>query len=134
MNDVDGNSEFERRVRQALRDSSDALDGRTRSKLTQARYAALDGAASSGATSVGGVLALAQGGLWRWVPAGAAAAVLLVTMMYVSQRNVATPADDLAMLADADVYALHADAEQEPDYDFYEWAAAAAETDGESGS
>jgi hypothetical protein len=127
VSDSDGNSEFERRVRQALQDSSDALDGRLRSKLTQARHAALDGAAARAGAG-------ANRGAWRWAPAGAVAAAMLVTVMYVSQRSVVTPADDLAMLADADVYALNLDVEQEPDYDFYEWAAAAAESDGETGS
>jgi hypothetical protein len=127
MNDGNGLSEFERRVRQALRDGSDALDGRTRSKLTQARYAALDGGVRPGARMVRGA--------WRWAPAGAIAAAMLVTLTYVHQRSAVAPTDDLAMLADAEVYALNADTEHEPDYDFYEWAtAAAADPEVESGS
>ena len=59
-------------------------------------------------------------------PAGAVAAALLVTVMYFQQRSAVAPADDLAMLADAEVYALNADTEHELDYDFYEWAVAAA--------
>jgi hypothetical protein len=120
MSGSDGQSEFERRVGQALRDDSEALDGRTRSKLTQARHAALDGASARAGRG-----AWVGRGAWRWAPAGAVAAALLVTVMYVQQRSAVAPAEDLAMLADAEVYALNADTEHEPDYDFYEWAATA---------
>jgi hypothetical protein len=127
MSDRDDRSEFERRVSQALHDGSDALDGHTRSKLTQARHAALE----QGVGRRGAWLGFG----WRqWAPAGTVAAAVLVTMMYISQHGVMTPTDDLEMFADADVYALNADADQEPDYDFYEWAAAAGQADGDSGS
>jgi hypothetical protein len=127
MSDDDERSEFERRVRQVLQDSTDALDGRTRSKLTQARHAALE----QGASQPGALLGR---GWLRWAPAGAVAAALLFSVMYIHRPGVVASADDLEMLADADVYALNAEAEQEPDYEFYEWAAAAGEPGSESGS
>ena len=70
-NGVDaGAREFERRVAALLTDSADALDGRTRSALTRARYAALEQAARP-----------ARSTLWRgWAPAGAVAMALLVVV------------------------------------------------------
>lgn len=122
-----GNSAFERSLRQALLAGDEALDGRTRSRLTQARHAAL-----------------ASAGRWRgarawrgWAPAGVAATAVLATVLYFNERTVETPAavpvngsalDDFDMLADADALELNAGPDGgELDYDFYEWAAAAAD-------
>ncbi|HXS29551.1 MAG TPA: hypothetical protein VN755_01855, partial [Steroidobacteraceae bacterium] len=64
-------TEFERRASAVLRDSADGLDGATRSRLTQARHAALS--------------QLGQGSGWRgaWliVPGGAAAAAVLMALL-----------------------------------------------------
>ena len=131
------NTEFERRLRAHLIESSEALDGRTRSRLTQARYAALEQANRSPGTRLFG---------WRGLaPAGAVAMALLVTVFYVRQRDGVLPAtglvataatsgalDDLVLLADVDGYALSSDVDQELDADFYEWAAASALNDGSS--
>ena len=118
-----GSSEFEQRVRTLLIDSSEALDGRTRSRLTQARYAAL--AQRAGGTS--------KYATWRgWAPAGAVAMAVLVTVLYLGHSGVNSPLavptgssalDDLDLLADSDALALSADADQQLDSDFYEWAA-----------
>jgi hypothetical protein len=122
-----GNSAFERSLRQSLLAGDEALDGRTRSRLTQARHAALE-----------------HGGLRRgtrawsgWAPAGVAASVVLAIVVYINQRAVEAPAavavngsalDDLDLLADADALELNAGPDAgELDYDFYEWAAAAAD-------
>jgi hypothetical protein len=123
---MSGEGEFERRIREQLIESSDALDGRARSRLTQARYRALE--------QVSGSRGLQRFG-WRGLaPAGAVAMALLVTVFYVRQRADVVPGsvvvaqsvaamDDLDLLADADMYALSADVDQELDADFYEWAA-----------
>jgi hypothetical protein len=120
------NTEFEKRVSELLTDSSNSLDGRTQSRLTQARHAALDQLHRPRSAI----------GAWRqWAPTGAVAAAVLVTVFYVGQRgavdvNVVARAgsglDDLELLADSDTYALSADADQDLDADFYEWAAASA--------
>ena len=121
-----GTTEFERRLRERLIESSDALDGRTRSRLTQARHQAL---AQAG-----------RGRGWMsvrsWVPAGAVAMALLVTVLFMQQRGAVVPGqgmvattqsastlEDMELLADADGYALSNEAEPELDADFYEWAA-----------
>ncbi|MGH8231867.1 MAG: hypothetical protein ACRESY_08615 [Steroidobacteraceae bacterium] len=114
-------SEFERRTRALLLQSADELSGAVRSRLTQARHAALD-ARPARAPS----LAL------RWLPAGAAAAAMLALLIvYVplgksTMENPVTNAgfEDIEMLTDTDAVPLNGD--QEVDYDFYEWAAGEA--------
>ena len=122
---------FEQRVRALLNDSTAELDGRTRSRLTQARYTALEQLAARPRRS-----------LWRsWAPAGAVAMAVLATLLYVGQNggdaSLTNPAggaaiDDLDLLADADALELTAELDAELDYEFYEWAAAAA-SEGDSG-
>ena len=112
-------TEFERRASAVLRDSADGLDGATRSRLTQARHAALS--------------QLGQGSGWhgRWLilPGGAAAAAVLMALL-LWNGNAALPGgsgstlDDMELLADAEGYELS----QEPDLDFIEWAAAMGDT------
>jgi len=112
-------TEFERRASAVLRDSADGLDGATRSRLTQARHAALS--------------QLGQGSGWLspWliVPGGAAAAAVLMALL-LWNGNATLPGgsgstlDDMELLADAEGYELS----QEPDLDFIEWAAAMGDT------
>jgi ferric-dicitrate binding protein FerR (iron transport regulator) len=114
-------SEFERRTRALLLQSADELSGALRSRLTQARHAALAAHPARPPS-----LAL------RWLPAGAAvAAMLALLIMYVplgksTMENPVTNAgfEDIEMLTDTDTVPLNGD--QEVDYDFYEWAAAEA--------
>jgi hypothetical protein len=134
-------TEFERRMKAALLESSDALDGRTRSALTRMRHAAIEAGeqrrgvftqwlASSSAVKRG------------WAPAGALAMALLVTFFFAQQRDVdgglggsgvvtalvnpSNSLDDLDLVSDAEAYELSADEDFELDSDFYEWAAAKA--------
>jgi hypothetical protein len=117
----DNDTEFERRTQAVLRDSALHLDGATRSRLAQARSKAL----------------AQRSGRSRWLdarylaPAGAMAAALLVTVLFVGRQDAADPVNDsaggalydLELLADADAYELT----QESDLDFIEWAAAMGE-------
>ena len=112
-------SEFERRVRQLLVGSADSLDGRTRSRLTQARHAALT---------------QGSGHSWRrwsrWAPVGGAAIAVVAGVLLLGPRLMSPPArpaatsafDDLDLFADADGYGISTD-DQDMDYEFYEWAA-----------
>lgn len=128
-------TEFEVRVRALLEASTEELSGHVRSRLTQARHAALDR-----------LRAAPRAPIWRrWVPAGAAASVVLLALVFtgghlgaptpVTVATVASPIDDLEMLADSEAFDLTQD--QQPasgpaaDFDFYEWAA--GETTGTSG-
>ena len=133
---TEGTTEFERRLRERLIESSDALDGRTRSRLTQARHQALAQAGRGRGWGWGwgwGWMAVRS-----WVPAGAVAMALLVTVLVVQQRGAVVPGqgvvattqsastlEDMELLADADGYALSNEAEPQLDADFYEWAAGA---------
>jgi hypothetical protein len=130
------NNEFEKRVVSTLEDSVSRLDGATRSRLTQARYRALEQLeGQSGAH-----------GWWRrWLPAGGvlapvggvAAVAVLAAVLWMGRSGTGLVNDagalaaagsfeDIELLADAE--ALAAMSEEDPE--FYEWAAAQDE-DGE---
>lgn len=121
--------EFARRTREILQESLTHIDGATRSRLTQARYAALREAGGSRSRS----------SMWqRRLAAGAIAAAVLAVLVVVGQQgaspplqaNAGAPGEDIELLADADALALAA--EPVDDYDFYEWAVYTAQ-DGERG-
>ncbi|HTU64659.1 MAG TPA: hypothetical protein VMF52_01810 [Steroidobacteraceae bacterium] len=114
-------SEFEKRTHEVLEESAARLDGRTRSRLTQARHAALS------------QLEKPARSWWRsYVPAGAAAAAaVLAVLVYTGQPGVKPPAqgaaavEDLEILADGDAPDF---AEDGDDVEFYEWAAGEMDT------
>ena len=114
-------TDFEQRAAGLLRDSADSLDAATRSKLGQARHAALARMASRPAWLDLRVLA----------PGGAVAAAAVVGLMLwngAGQRaagDAGGALDDIELLADADAYEIS----QETDLDFIEWAAAMGEKD-----
>ena len=113
--------DFEKRTHEVLEESTARLDGRMRSRLTQARHAAL------------AQLAQPVRHWWRaYVPAGAAAAVAVLAVVIWSGAPpsppagpAASPAEDLELLADAEAQAFVDDGE---DLEFYEWAAGEAES------
>ncbi|MEP7314956.1 MAG: hypothetical protein ABI859_20415 [Pseudomonadota bacterium] len=122
MNDDNDLSEFEQRTRAALRASADDVDGRTRSRLTQARYAALEQGTRRPATRA----------WYRYAPAGAVAmAAVLATVLFIGRTGTPDAVNheagsafyDVDLLADSDAYALS----QESDFDFIEWAASMGE-------
>lgn len=116
---TDADAAFERRTRELLSASAEALDGHTRSRLTEARFAALgelEKRSSMPRFRVPG----------RWLPAGAlaAAAVLSLAVFIVrppgspsAQLADVSPVEDAEILASNDEPDLYAD-----DADFYEWA------------
>ena len=119
----DGSTEFERRTQQLLLGSADRLSGTTRSRLTQARYAALAAVESSG-----------QHRLQRWAPAGAAAAAALALLVVFMPHGGRTPINPVSnsVLEDMDLLAsdVPLSGDQDMDYDFYEWAVDQAEQGG----
>jgi len=111
--------DFEKRTQEVLEESAARLDGRTRSRLTQARHAAL------------AQLNQPERHWWRaYVPAGAAAAVAVLAVVIWSGpggpgSSPVSPVDDLELLADAESQEFVDDGE---DLEFYEWAAGETES------
>jgi anti-sigma-K factor RskA len=112
---------FEKRTQEVLDESTARLDGRTLSRLTQARHAALD------------QLQRPARHWWRsYVPAGAAAAVAVLAVVLWSgnppDTGLATSVantEDIDLLADVDAPDFVDDGE---DLEFYEWAAGELES------
>ena len=111
-------TDFERNARVVLEQSLSRIDGRTRSRLNQARHAALEAA---GARRTG----------WRSLTlmptVGAAAAALLVAVVLWHRQPAGEPpvleaqhAEDMDLLADSEALEL-LDGWDGP---FYEWATA----------
>ena len=115
---------FEARLAKRLRDSADELDGHTRSRLNQARQAALD--------------ELQPKSAWRFRPvlAGAATAAVAVVAFFLLQ-----PAPDTtqplvpAGIAEADLELLMAEESLDmlEDLEFYTWLAEADLDNGSAG-
>jgi hypothetical protein len=114
-------SDFERRTRAVLLESAERLPGSVRSRLTQARHAALAARASEGWSS---------SRMRTWMPAGALASVVVALFVALTPHGATTPSrvalanaslEDIDMLSDADGMSLNGD--QDVDFDFYEWAA-----------
>jgi hypothetical protein len=114
-------SEFEKRAREVLEESTARLDGRTLSRLSQARHAALERQGRPARQA------------WRMaMPLGAAAAGVLAVVMITGRPGgeatglgPANPLDDLELLSDADAPDFVDDGE---DLEFYEWAAGEIES------
>lgn len=116
---------FERRTREVLEESTAKLDGRTLSRLTQARHAAL---ARQGRT---------KRQWWRtWMPAGAVTAAAVLAVMVWTRPGVepgpsvagigaGSAFEDIDLLADGEAPDFVIEAE---DVDFYEWAAGEIES------
>ncbi len=126
-------SEFELQTQEVLEQSTARLDARVRSRLNQARQAALEAHAAQGRSP-----------LQRWfesrglfAPVGAVAAAAVLALVLWTARTPgpppfaalpfaaisdegAGPVEDLDLLADRDVFALASEA----DLEFYEWALA----------
>lgn len=120
MSNEQEQSGFEQRAGRLLRESADSLDAATRTKLTQARHAALDNIAARPAWLDFRVLA----------PGGAVAAAAVVAVLFWNgplQRSAGESGafDDIDLLADADAYEISL----ETDLDFIEWAANMGEQD-----
>jgi hypothetical protein len=118
MNDT--NSEFEKRTRELLADSVQRVDGRIRSRLNQARHAALEEAAK-------------RPSVWRrfslMPAAGAVAAAVLVALFLWphshwgdsgTESSGRAGVEDLDLLADSDALDLVSD--ETDTGQFYEWA------------
>jgi hypothetical protein len=112
-------TDFEKRTQEVLEESATRLDGRTRSRLTQARHAAL--ARLEKPARMG----------WRaYAPAGAAAAAVLLAVLVYTGRPGSVPGvpaalDDTEILADVEAPDFTEDSDE---VEFYEWAGGEVES------
>jgi hypothetical protein len=116
---------FEKRTREVLDESAGRLDGRTQSRLTQARHAAL---ARLGKPAREG---------WRqYLPAGAVTAAAVAAVLIWTASGVNTESqfaqggngsafEDIDLLADGDAPDF---VNETDDVEFYEWAAGEIES------
>lgn len=124
MNVNDRNEDIESLARGVFDESVERVDGATRSRLTQARHAAL------------AELERPRFRFASWVPAGALAGAAVLAVMVWTQPGpggapepvlAAAPADDFELLTlgeDLDLL--------EEDVEFYAWAASAGMANGQS--
>src|SRR5690606_28901593 len=118
--DHDHLEQLGQRAGELLRSDAETLDAATRSRLAQARAAALEGARRERSWLT----------LRHLAPAGAVAGAALVALLFVGRDappgrvNESAPLAlyDLELLVDADAWELS----QEADLEFIEWAAAMA--------
>jgi hypothetical protein len=114
MSDGKDSSAFERRAKRAFDSSVAALDGATRSQLTQARHRALDEHAHG----------RDRGWLSALVPAGSAAALALVAWFVVWQQPPTTTTEVVreAPLGDLEILLGEEDLEMlDEELEFYGW-------------
>jgi anti-sigma-K factor RskA len=126
-------TDFERNARTVLEESVRRIDARTRSRLNQARHAALEAATAP---------RVARWRSFTLMPAaGAAAAVLVAFMLWQRHPGAELPmleaphsvaehagVEDLDLLADGEAMELM----EGGDGSFYEWAVSQADAGGES--
>ena len=124
-------ADFERRSRQVLEEGVLRIDGRVRSRLNQARQAAVEAASTRRRPFFFRVTTL--------VPTAAAAAAALVVVLVLSHHNPGIdsplasiesqrPMEDLDLLADGEGLDLVQDGDGSGS--FYEWAADQTEANG----
>lgn len=100
-------SDFERRAKHLFDRSVEQLDAATRTRLSQARAAALDDLEPQ--------ISQRRWRVWAPVAGVAAAALATVAVLFESRRSPETsPLDDLELLADDDLDMMQ-------DLDFYAW-------------
>jgi hypothetical protein len=120
MSPADELTDFERNARTVLEASVQRIDARTRSRLNQARHAALEAAARPQRRLFGS---------FTLMPAAGAAAAVLAAVMLWHYQGAGSPVvadsqhlavEDMDLLADSDAL----DLVEQGDGSFYEWAAA----------
>jgi hypothetical protein len=114
-----GPEEFEKRAGELLGESTQRLDGRIRSRLTQARFAAVEEARRSHHSFA-----------WRtWVPAGALAAAAVLAVVLWNGQSASPPALGGQSLDDLEIVAGGESFELLENLDFYEWVATQGNAD-----
>lgn len=130
--DLNGTTDFEHRLQALLEESVQRVGGRARSRLTQARYAALAEAARSSRWRPLRTLTRTRHRPLLWMPtAGAMAAAVLVAFVLWPHAPPGSPGVEAnpSNVEDLDLVADHEgmDLMQNGDGQFYEWAMAQAD-------
>jgi hypothetical protein len=114
MNERDTQSEFERRAKEAFDRSAAELDAATRSRLTQARYRALEELQPQGSPQRSG---------WSLAPVGVLATVALAAWLVLWQAPPVVDAGlDATPLADLEILLGEEDLEMlDEELEFYAW-------------
>jgi len=113
-------SEFEQQSRDVLKASADNLDGHVRSRLTQARFAAVEEARKARSS-----------GLRTWLPAGAVAATgVLAAVMWTGKPTVDTAlptetAQAASAIDDLELLSANESFELLEELEFYDWVESA---------
>jgi hypothetical protein len=103
--------EFERGTRELLNDSADGLDGHVRSRLTQARFAAVQEARKQRMPL-----------FWRgWVPVGAAAGAAALGILLWTGSGKTPHAPATTPLDDVDLMTADDSLEMIEELEFYAW-------------
>lgn len=123
--------EFEKRAREVLDESVARLDGRTRSRLTQARHAALAQLEKPARQwwrlylPLGGATAAAVLGVMMWMGGRPGDDIVPVDGASLASSGNGGPFEDIDLLADGDAPDFVSEAD---DLEFYEWAAGEIES------
>lgn len=106
-------AEFEKRAQSLLQASADQLDGATRSRLTQARHAALEAVKEKSRTPK-----------WYWLaPATAAATAMMVVFVTSNQSAVEAPVALIEPVDEMEIVTAEDSLEFYRDVEFYAWLA-----------
>jgi hypothetical protein len=113
----DSQTDFEQRSRELLQQSAEQLDGATRSRLTQARHAALDAIKQRQRKGMG----------WYWLLPATGAAVAAAAVLFVQQPSpeqvaiTAPTSSPIAAIDAMDIVTAEDSLEFYRDVDFYAW-------------
>lgn len=111
MMGTDMKDPFEQRSAELFNDSVERLDAHTRSRLTQARHAALDELRKSRAPLP----------RWLWAPAGGLAAAAIVAVLISTGPREGAQPDAAFAFEDLDIVADAENLELLEDVEFYAW-------------
>lgn len=104
-------SALEQRAQELLQASAEQLDGRTRSRLTQARYAALD------------AIQQRQRSVWRWLApvSGATATAVIAAVLMLSPLKHKVDSGDVGAADELEIMTAEDSLDFYRDMEFYAW-------------
>ena len=113
MNEQPEISKVEKRARELFDDSLERIDARTRSRLTQARHAALDELKSTRGLVT----------RWIWAPVGGLAAAAVIAVLVTGRPSVDPAVSSAPSPEELEIVAGDESVELLQDVEFYAWLA-----------